>query len=214
MCRSESYGERVRRPVAIHARSRTLAPRAAPLEDPRGGYLGSISRAEVRPRPVSARSRTEAAARTVAGWPATPAESAGGRRTERRRAARARSGGADDDAAVRIDADRLGLHTGGVLHREVHDPPLVGEHRLERHGLAARAHAFRDTASDLAELLFAAAAIALDVERDMDRPPDAARCDRGRDLLQGDEVLAAPPDEGAEIRAQHFDAFGPWAVVE
>src|SRR6267378_620371 len=166
--------------------SRTLAPRAAPLEDPRGGYLGSISRAEVRPRPVSARSRTEAAARTVAGRPATPAESAGGCRTERRRAARARSGGADDDAAVRIDADRLGLHARGVLHREVYDPPLIGEHRLERHGLAARADAF----------------------------PDPARCDRGRDLLQGDQVLAAPPDEGAEIRAQNFDALGPLAVVE
>src|SRR3979490_1135003 len=83
------------RPVAIHMRSRTLTPEAAPLEGPRGGYLGSISGVEVRSRPVSAGSRTEAAARPIACRPTTPTESAWRSRTEGRRAACARGGRAD-----------------------------------------------------------------------------------------------------------------------
>src|SRR6266513_5650136 len=49
-------------PVAIHASHRTLARHEAPPEGPRGGYLGSISRTEVRPGSVSAWSRAEPAA--------------------------------------------------------------------------------------------------------------------------------------------------------
>src|SRR5438132_42444 len=67
---------------------------------------------------------------------------------------------------------------------------------------------------DLAELLFPAAAVTLYVERDVDRPPDPPRCDRRRDLLQGDQVLAAATDQRAEVCAKHVDAFVQRAIVE
>src|SRR6267378_7556004 len=159
------------RPVAIHARNRTLAPEVASPKGPRGGYLGSISRTEVRPRPVSTRSRTKTAARSVAAGsagsagPSGRAEPARSARTELGRASRARCGRADDHATIRVHADRLRLHAGRALHREVHDPPLVREHRLERDGLPARLHARRNAASDLAKLVLAASAIAFDIQR-------------------------------------------------
>jgi hypothetical protein len=82
----------------------------------------------------------------------------------------------------------------------VHDPPLIGEHRLERHRLAARAHAVRDATRDLAELLLAAVTIAFDVQRHVDGAADPSRRYRGRDLLQGDKVFAAATDQRAQIR--------------
>src|SRR2546430_1830925 len=146
-------------------------------------------RARAGAGPVAARPRPAPAAGSVATWPPRPAgatgaaKSTGSSRTERRRAARGRRGRADPHAAIRIDADRLGLHARCVLHRKVHDPPLVRQHRLERHGLSACLHSGRDAARDLAELLLAAPAIALDVEGDVDSAPDPPGGDRGGDLL-------------------------------
>jgi len=65
------------------------------------------------------------------------------------RPASARRGRADHDAPVRIDAHGFRLDAGRVLHGEMHDPPLIGEHRLERHRLAGRAHARGDPLGDL-----------------------------------------------------------------
>jgi hypothetical protein len=96
----------------------------------------------------------------------------------------------------------------------VHDPPLVGEHRLERHRLAARAHARRNAASDLTELLLSAPAIPLDVERNVDRAADSTRRDRRGDLLEGDEVLTATADERAEIRPHDLDALGARTIAQ
>src|SRR5206468_2730303 len=150
------------------------------------------------PRPVSAGSRSEAAARPVSAGPALaagPAKTTRSARTKLRRAARAWSRGADDHAAIRIDADRLRLHAGGVLHREMHDPPLVGQHRLERHGLPAGFYAGSDAAGDLPKLLLTTPAIPLDVERNVHRAADPPRGDRRGDLLQRDQVLATAADE-------------------
>src|SRR2546428_33644 len=178
--------------------------------------MGEIAGRMVGARRVSAGSGAEPAGRPVPvgpPGPPGPAEPARSSRTELGRAARARSGRADDHAAIRIDADRLGLHAGRVLHREVDDSPLVREHRLERHGLPARLDARCDAASDLAQLLLAAPAIPLDVERDVDGAPDSPRRDRRRDLLQRDEVLAAATDERAEIWTRTFDALVTGAIV-
>src|SRR6267143_5230199 len=65
MCRFGSFDERARATSCLPCDDRTLAPEAAAPEGPRGGYLGSISRAEVRPRPVSTGSRPKAASRPV-----------------------------------------------------------------------------------------------------------------------------------------------------
>ena len=62
---------------------------------------------------------------------------------------------ADDDAAVGLHTHRLGLQAWLTLNGQMHDAAFVGEHRLERHGLAARAHARRDALRDLAQLLLA-----------------------------------------------------------
>src|SRR4029077_14117575 len=206
------------RPVAIHARDRTLARQEALPEGPRGGYLGSISRRKVRPRTVSAGSRPEAAARPVltgsAGRAGSAKPTTGGLRTERRGAARTGCGGADDDASIRIDADGFRFHAGQVLHGEVHDPPFVREHRLERHRLPARFDARCHAARDLAKLLLAATPITLDVERDVDRAADPPRGDRGGDLLRRDEVPPAAADERSEVRAENVDALVTWALVE
>src|SRR6266545_5937817 len=83
------------------------------------------------------------------------------------RAARAGRGRADDDAAVGLHAHRLGLQALLALDREVNDAALVGEHRFERHGLAARAHTRCDTLRDLAELVLASAPVPFDVHRDV-----------------------------------------------
>src|SRR6266542_2217374 len=83
------------------------------------------------------------------------------------RSAGARRGRADNDAAVGLHAHRLGFQTLLALHREVDDTALIGKHRLERHGLAARADARRDTLRDLAELILAPAPVPFDVHRDV-----------------------------------------------
>src|SRR5437762_12715230 len=87
----------------------------------------------------------------------------------------------------------------------MNDAALVREHRLERHGLARRADALRDAGRDLLELVLAPAAITLDVDGYVHRPPDALRRDRGHDMLQRDEVLTSTPDEHPERVALHFD---------
>src|SRR5205814_9382204 len=208
------------RPVAIHARNRTLACQQTLPEVPRGGYLGSISWTDVRAWTVSTWSRAEAAAWSVPARPARPARPAGPAEgawrpwAELGGTARAGCGGADDNTSIRIGTDRLGLHAGCVLHREVHDPSLVGQHRLERHCLTARLHARRHAAGDLAKLLLAASAVARDVEREVDRAPDPPRGDGRSDLLQCDEVLAAPADQGAQIRTEDLDAVVARAAVQ
>ena len=64
--------------------------------------------------------------------------------------------------AHRRRADRLQALLIRVL-------PLVGEHRLERHGLARGADARRNAERDLAKLILAAPAVALDVVRPQSR---------------------------------------------
>ena len=96
----------------------------------------------------------------------------------------------------------------------MHDPPLVGEHRLERHRLPGRAHARRDALGDLAELILPPAPVSLNVDGDVHRPADAARCDGRSDLLKGDEVLATTADQCPQVRAEDLDALVPQPVIE
>src|SRR5688572_23497074 len=123
-------------------------------------------------------------------------------------------GRADDDAAVGLHAHRLGLQPGLTLHREVHDAALVGEHRLEGHGLATRPHARRDALRDLPQLVLAPPPVAFDVHRDVHRPANALRRDRAHDLLQRDQVLAAAADQRAEVGAEHVDALHARTILE
>src|SRR6185503_1894318 len=120
----------------------------------------------------------------------------------------------DNDASVRLHADRLRLQPGLPLHREVNDSPRVSEHRLERHGLAARANTRRDALRDLAELVLAPAPIALDVNRNVNGPAHLLRGDGADDLLQRDEVLAAATDERTEVGAEDIDSFHAGTILE
>ena len=96
----------------------------------------------------------------------------------------------------------------------MHDPPLIGEHRLERHRLSGRAHARGDPLGDLAQLLLTPAPIPLDVHRDVHSPTDAARGDRRGDLLERDEVLATAADQSSQVRTEDLDPLVPFPVVE
>src|SRR5439155_22338607 len=154
------------RPVRVHEKTNGNALGPSPGRRTYGlGPLWS--------RPVTPWPRSEATTGPIAAGPRPP-----GRGTARAAAiwragpeyrgpARARRRRADDDAAIRVHAHRLRPHPGAVLNRQVHDPPLVGEHRLERHGLPHRPHPHGDAARDLAQLLLATTPVALDVERDV-----------------------------------------------
>src|SRR5207248_6913607 len=158
-------------------------------------------------------SRPEPTSGTVAaGWAAAVRAAAPG--PERSGSTCTGRGGADNHTAVGVDADGLGLHARRVLHRKVHDATLIREHRLERDGLAGRANARGDASCYLAELFLAAPAVTLDVDGDVHRTPDPTRGHRGGDLLQRDEVLAAAPDERAEVRGEHVDPFGVRTIVD
>src|SRR5882672_7842239 len=121
---------------SVTARKLTAAAALCHRPTGLGATFGTRSIAAARTRPVPA-SRTVAPA-TRAGRPRPEATSA--RPALAERAAGARRGRADHDPAVRLHADGLGLQTLLSLHRQVHDAPLVGEHRLERDGLPAGAH--------------------------------------------------------------------------
>src|SRR5258708_21891506 len=142
------------------------------------------------------------------------ADPAGAGRPKSDRSARAGRGRADDHPAVRIHADGLGLDAGLALHGEVHDAPLVGEHRLERHGLAGGLDSACDALRDLAQLILAPVAVALDIDRHVHGVAGGLRGDRGHDLLQRDEVLAAAADECAELGTFDVEAFHAGTAVE
>src|SRR5688572_7538825 len=194
---------------SVTARKLTAAP--APCHRPMrlGTSFGT--------RSIAARPRSVAATRTVAAS-ATHAARRPGSEAARaaldRWSARAGRRRADDDAAVGLHAHRLGLQPGLALHRKVNDAPLVGEHRLEGHGLAARPHARRNTLRDLPQLVLAAPPIAFDVHRDVHRPAHALRGDGAHDLLKRDQVLAAAADQRAEIGAEHVDALHAGTILE
>jgi len=65
----------------------------------------------------------------------------------------------------------------------------------------------------ISRAVFAPLAVALDVHRDMHRVPDGLRGDRGDDLLQRDQVLAASADERAELGSLHLEPFHSGTVV-
>src|SRR6266850_1079761 len=159
--------------------------------------------AAARPVPAVAGSTTRSRADSAAARPALPEGPAGTGR-----------GRADHDASVRLHAHGFGLQALLALHGEMHDAPFVREHRLERHGLTARAHARSDALRDLPQLVLAAAAVSLDVDGNVHRPPDLLRGDRADDLLQRDEILSAAPDERSEVRADHVDALKSGTILE
>src|SRR5438094_1404685 len=195
---------------SVTARKLTAAAALCHRPTGLGATFGTRSIAAARTRSVTASRTVAPAARAGRPRPeATPARPA---LAERATGARRRR--ADHHAAVRLHADGLGLQTLLSLHRQVHDAPLIGEHRLERDGLPARAHPRSNALRDLAELVLPATSIAFDVDRDVNGAADALRRDRAHDLLQRDEVLAAAPDERAEIGAEHVDALQPRAILE
>src|SRR5258707_946937 len=114
-----------------------------------GGPDTSRTRRIRRPAPTEA-ARPTRTTRTAGTRAAAEAARTG--RAESDRSARAGRGRADDHPAVRVHADRLGLDAGLALHGEVHDAPLVGEHRLERHRLTGGLHPAGDALRDLAQL--------------------------------------------------------------
>src|SRR5437762_714710 len=151
---------------------------------------------------------------TGTGRPRAGPEAAAALWTETDRAARTCGGRADHHAPVRIHADGLGLDARLLLHGEVHDPPLVREHRLEGHGLAAGLHPAGDATGDLAKLLLPPAAITLDVDRHVHRATDRLGRDGRDDLLERDEILPASTDECTEIAALDLEALHPRPIVE
>ena len=85
--------------------------------------------------------------------------------------------------------------------RHVDDAALDGGHRLELDDLAGLDDALRRAVRDVAQLLLAAAAVVLDVDRDAVMLALAAADDQVDDVLQAGELLAAAADQGPEIVA-------------
>ena len=70
----------------------------------------------------------------------------------------------DDHATRRFLAAALGADPGVALQGQVDDAALVGVHGVEGVTLAARPDALREPLGELADLVLAACAVALDVE--------------------------------------------------
>src|SRR5918992_347700 len=113
--------------------------------------------------------------------------------------------GQDDDPPVRLDAHALGADPRILDQREVHDASLERRHRLQLDDLAGLDDALGGTRRDIAQLLLAASAIVLDVDRDPVVLALAPRHYEVHEVLEAGELLAAPADEHPQVLAADIE---------
>jgi hypothetical protein len=90
----------------------------------------------------------------------------------------------------------------------VHDPPLDGGHRLKLDDLASLGHAVGGSIGHIAELVLAAATVVLDVHRDPVVLTLTPCHDQVHQVLQARQLLAAAPDENAQVVSPHVELRG------
>ncbi|MBV6466651.1 MAG: hypothetical protein PGMFKBFP_01974 [Anaerolineales bacterium] len=94
------------------------------------------------------------------------------------------------------------------LQFHVNDPALGGAHRLQRHA-ASHLHGLVGHAlRHLAQLLFAAGAVAFHVHHELHKLIRPLADDQAGDILKGVERLGVTPDQRAQVAAAHVDADG------
>src|SRR6185437_11641906 len=85
---------------------------------------------------------------------------------------------------------------------------LDGRHRLKLDDLSTLENAFRGPARHVTQLVLAAPAVVLDVDRYPEGLALAARDDQVDQVLQAGELFSTAPDEHAEVVALHVQLGG------